>query len=290
MTFPDPKKPFPFPLKKAIVMKKSLLLRIPISVLVLLLVVSSLCAQSIWNNIPLVGAEAKIVPTGKSPRFNVSFTSNFPLGGVPSQNVPFANLQKAAFTPGTFEQLFERLGGEFFIGNPSGQPSQSVEMSGTTSAMPGLRLGVRVGKRFEIRAGGQYFQTKWSGTVPVLVMPPFPHDPPQPKTLQGTLSAASSGILAEADLAFFFTEGRVRPYMRGGVRGQFPMQGESGAEIAGVALPLEIEPLATEFSPFGGAGLRWNVAKNIFVEAGASYGKVSGNFVPSAEFGIGWAF
>ncbi|MCW5923266.1 MAG: hypothetical protein KIS77_13045 [Saprospiraceae bacterium] len=271
-------------------MKKSLLLRIPISVLVLLLVVSSLCAQSIWNNIPLVGAEAKIVPTAKSQRFNVSFIGAFPLGDVPSENVPFADLQKAAFTPGTFEQLFERLGGEFFIGNPSGQPSQSVEMSGTTSAMPGLRLGVRVGKRFEIRAGGQYFQTKWSGTVPVLVMPPFPHDPPQPKTLQGTLSAASSGILAEADLAFFFTEGRVRPYMRGGVRGQFPMQGESGAEIAGVALPLEIEPLATEFSPFGGAGLRWNVAKNIFVEAGASYGKVSGNFVPSAEFGIGWAF
>ncbi|MFN0177053.1 MAG: hypothetical protein ACKVU0_20595, partial [Saprospiraceae bacterium] len=164
--------------------------------------------------------KAKWLFVSHQPRFHIGLISSLPLGNVTPQNVRVESLQSAMFSPGTLEQLFERLQGEFFIGDISGQHAQNFEMSGTTQAMPGLRLGHRLGNRFELRAGGHYFQTKWSGNFPVVVFP-FEQDPSQPpQTLQGNLSASSSGILAEADLAYFFTSGTIRPFVHAGVRGQ----------------------------------------------------------------------
>lgn len=272
-------------------MKKSLFLHILMSVLLLPLAFSSLHGQAVWNNLPLTGAEAKIIAEAKSPRFSASLTYNFSLGSVSSQNIPVADVQSAAFTPGAVEQLFEQLGGQFFIGNLSGQPSQSVEMNGQTQAMPGLRLGVRTGSRFEIRAGAQHFKSEWSGDFPIFVMPQFPHEPAQPKTLQGSTSASASGMLLDVETVFFVAgRGVVQPYLKGGLRGQFPMQSESAAEIAGVSLPLEVEPLTTEFSPFGGAGARLNFLKNAFVEAGLTYAKSAGRYSAEVGASLGWQF
>jgi len=235
--------------------------------------------------------KAKWLPVVHQPRYHIGLIGSLPLGNVTSQNVRVESLQSAMFSTGTMEQLFEQLQGEFFIGSLSGQSAQNFEMHGTTQAMPGLRLGHHLGNRFELRAGGHYFQTKWSGNFPVVVFP-FEQDPSKPpQTQQGSLSASSSGILAEADLAYFFTSGTIRPFVHGGIRGQFPTQNESGATLAGVAIPLETTPIGSSYSPFGGAGLRVGFLKNGFVEAGASYGKVpGGGYVPSLEVGVGLRF
>lgn len=247
--------------------------------------------QTVWNQLLLTGASAKIITTAKPPRFNISLIGTFPLGGIASQNIEFAAFQNAAFSPEIMGQLFEKFGGPFFVGEPSTSKQQTLEMSGQTQAMPGLRLGLRLGNRFELRAGGQYFQSKWSGEFPVFVLPHQQEYPTPPKTLQGSLNASASGVFAETDLAFFFANGAVRPFVKGGVRGQFALQNSSGASIEGVALPLEISPVETAFSPFGGAGLRVSFLKNGFVEAGCSFGKLpDGDYKPSLEVGVGWGF
>jgi hypothetical protein len=253
---------------------------------------SSVSGQTVWNNIPLTGAEAKIISAARQPRFNVSLTGAFPLGGISPQNIPLATLQNAAFSPETAGQLFEKLGGQFFIGNPSGQHAQTVELAGQTQAMPGLRLGVRVGSRFEISAAAQHFQSEWSGKFPVMVLSYQQEPPAQPKTLQSSVSASVSGVLLDVETVFFVSgRGIVRPYLKGGARGQFPMQTESRAEIAGVVLPLEIEPVETSFSPFGGAGASWHFWKNAFVDAGCVFGKIpGGDYAPALEASIGWGF
>lgn len=246
--------------------------------------------QTVWNQLPLTGANAKIITLVRQPKFNIVFTGGFTLGDVSPQKIEFFQLQNAAFRPETAEQLFEKLIGQFFIGDPSNQ-KQNLEMTGRTQVMLGLRLGLRLGKRFELRAGGQYFKTKWSGEFTVFVLPHFPQEPTQPKTLQGNAKASASGFLAETNLAFFFTDGAVRPYMEVGVRGQFPTQNSSEADIAGVLFPLEVKSVATKFSPFGGAGLRWHFLKNGFLEAGATFGKLpGGNFQSALEAGVGWGF
>lgn len=248
--------------------------------------------QTVWNQLLLTGASAKIITTAKPPRFNISFTGAFPLGSIASQNIEFAAFQNAAFSPEIMGQLFEKLGGPFFIGGPSSQPTQTVELVGQTQAMPGLRVGLRLGNRFELRAGGQYFQSKWSGEFPVFVLPHFPQEQPQSKTLQGSASASTSGMLLEIDMVFFVAGGGVvRPFVKGGVRGQFALQNSSGASIEGAALPLEVSPVETAFSPFGGAGLQVSFLKNGFVEAGCSFGKLpDGDYKPSLVVGVGWGF
>lgn len=245
----------------------------------------------IWESISIAGRNAKVLPSASRPRFHVAVIGNLPFGRNAPQRVGLLDVQAAAHAPGTAEQVLQKLGGEFFIGDISGQTAQFFEMSSKTQAMPGLRLALRLGRRFEVHAAGQYFRTEWSGKFPVVV---FPHqqDPPQPpQTLQGTLQSSASGILAEADLAFFLTNGRVRPYLKTGAQGIFPTRNKRAADIVGVALPVEIKPVDTEFSPFGGAGLRVSFLKNGFVEAGASYGKVpGGDYAASVEVGLGWQF
>lgn len=247
--------------------------------------------QTVWNRIPLTGSEAKIISVVRQPRFNVNFTGTFPVGNVAPQNVQLSSLQNAAHAPEMIEQLFEKLGGEFFIGNLSGQQQQSIEMNGSMSAMPGLGLGMRLDRRFEIRTGLEQFRSEWSGQFPVTV---FPHEQGQsvpPKTLQGNVHASASGFLLNIETAFFITAGNVRPYVSGGVRGQFPIQTDSGAEIAGVSLPLSIEPVGTSFSPYAGAGVQWNFWKNAFLDAGCTFGQLpGGGYRPAGAVGIGWRF
>ncbi|MFN0036861.1 MAG: cell envelope integrity protein TolA [Saprospiraceae bacterium] len=254
---------------------------------------NSIQPTSPWGSIALVGANVKIDPTtaAPQPRFHIGFIGRFPLGGIAPQNVQLTSLQEAVFAPGTMEQITNQLRGEWFIGELSGQTAQAFEMSGRTQAMLGLGFGLRLGKKFELRVSGQHFKSEWSGDFPVVVFPQPQHLPQPPQILQGTLTASSEGFLADADLAYFIASGRIRPYLEAGVQGQFPTQNESGAELAGVALPLKIEPLGAKFSPFCGAGLQVGFLENGFVKAGVSYGELPGGvYSPSVEVGVGWSF
>jgi hypothetical protein len=248
-------------------------------------------SQAVWNRIPLTGTEAKIISIARQPGFNVSLNVTFPLGDVSPQNIQLTTLQNAAYSPETMGQLFEKLGGQFFLGSPSGQEQQTVEMSGQMSALPGVGLGMRLGKRFELRAGFEQFRSEWSGQFPVMVFPHEQGQPVPPKTLQGSIHALASGVLLNIETAFFFTGGSLRPYLSGGVRGQFPIHTDSGAEIAGVSLPLEIEVVGTSFSPYAGAGLQWNFWKNAFLKAECTFGQLPGGaYSPAAGAGVGWKF
>jgi hypothetical protein len=211
-----------------------------------------------------------------------------PIGNPDNYIIPTLAIENSAFAPGTFEQIFERLDAEFLIGTPSGEKLPEYEMAGRSEIAPALRLGARLGNRFELRAGGQYFRSKWTGFFPVTVFPT--HSNPQ-ETIQGTLSAFSSGVIAETDLACFLTKGIVRPFISLGVRGQFPLKNETAATIADVPLALETKPVSTGFSPFGGAGIRVAFLKNGILDAGATYAKIpGGGYIPSVQMGLGWQF
>lgn len=247
--------------------------------------------KATWENISLLRKHAITPSAHPAPGFSVSLGGSLPLGGSPPQSVSLTSLQAAAFTPGTMEQLFERFQEEFFIGDPSSQSAQNFEMQGTTNVMPGFGLGLRFGNRFEIRANGHYFHSKWSGTFPVTVFPNQQEPSHLPQTVQGNLSASSAGVLADAGLACFLTNGTVRPFVHAGIRGQIPTRNESGATLAGVVLPLETIPTRSSYSPFGGAGVQAGFMKNGFVEGNVTYANApGGGFAPVAMLSIGWTF
>jgi hypothetical protein len=205
--------------------------------------------------------------------------------GLPDQ------LNDAVFAdPALFEQLMERLGGEFFIGDPDAATFPGVEMGGENRLIPGLGLGVGFcfGLELGLRLG--WFQTSWSGYFPYTV---FPFSAGEPTVMQGVLSASASGLLGDAQARYYLPGRVLRPYIGGGVRGQWALSQSSSADMAGVALPFETTAMpAPIFSVFGDAGLRLNLGRNAYVQAGASYAKGPGseNYGVMGEAGLGWRF
>ena len=287
---PNLKKPF-FPTflrqtQISLTMKKHLFL----SAFILAAGFRPIFSQVNWGQLPLTGATAKII-AATPPGFCLSLSTIFPIGETAPINNDNQALHAAAFAPGTAEQLFEKFGGPFTLDNPSGQKQTTFEMEGSPGVIPGLQLGIRLGRRFEINAAIQQFKSNWSGVFPVTVFSQNSHDQTQPATLQGSMRATASGLLLRVGATFFVTNGRFRPYLSGGINGQFPLQTASEATIAGISLPLKIEPVATTFSPFGEVGGRWDFWKNAFLSAGCSFGKWPGSdFGPAVTAGVGWGF
>lgn len=250
-----------------------------------------LFGQISWNQLPLTGAEAKIISVVRQPKFSAGLTVSFPLGHVAGQNIPISGLQNAAFSPETATQLFERLGGQFFIGTPSAQQEKQVTLNGRAEILPGIQLGFRPGSRLEIRAGAQHFQYQWAGVFPVTVFPQQQEHPVPPETIHGTANASSSGLVLNVETAFYITRGVARPYISGGVRGLFPGESDSHAAIAGVDIPLKTGPVKTSISAVGSVGIRWHFWKNAFFDAGCSFGKwPDGKYRPAAQASVGCAF
>jgi hypothetical protein len=181
--------------------------------------------------------------------------------------------------PALFGMIMERLGSEFYIGDPDGATFPGAVMEGENRIIPGLGIGVgfRSGLEIGLRAG--LFQTSWTGSFPITV---FPFDGSEPTGTQGVLSASASGVLGDAQLRYYLPGRALRPYIGGGVRGQWALRQSSSADIAGIALPFEMKPMPDAvFSAFGDAGLRLNLGRHAFLQAGASYGKI-----PGGDYGL----
>jgi len=220
--------------------------------------------------------------------FLVALTADQPFGALTTQSFNLPDLQAALFEPNAVEQLFKAIEGEFFPSSLSGKPISAFELTGQPQFSSGLHLGFGLGKGFELHAQGQYFRATWNGQFPLTV---FPFEPLEPYTIQGNLNASAKGLVAAADVAFFPINGTLQPYLKVGVRGIFSLENQSSAEVAGVSMPIDIQAIETNFSPFASAGLRVSFLKNGFLQAGISYGKVPGaDYLPSAEIGIGWRF
>jgi hypothetical protein len=212
----------------------------------------------------------------------------FPLGDLPERNASKTALDARAFSPAVFEQLMEKLEGEFFIGNPGSEQNQIFTLTGQQKIAPGLWLGLGLGRRFEVRAGASWFRREWSGQFPVTV---FPFQGTETRQVSGGLQAEATGVFAETDLAFFFGDGRYRPYLHGGLRGVFTGSYTPAADLAGVELSLPDQAAETDFAPSVGGGIRAGFARKGFADLSVSYGKVpGGEYAPAIKLGVGWYF
>ena len=217
------------------------------------------------------------------------------LGGVQPASIALVGpdqanaLAEAVFSnPQLFEQLFEALGGEFAFGDMSGH-IPDIAMSGSSQIIPGLGIGLGFCSGLEIGLSIHSFQTEWKGTFPYTV---FPGGTGRAQRYEGSLSASASGLLGDVQARYYLPGRVVRPYLGGGARGQWVLRSSSSAEMAGVALPFELNPVSSNtFSVYGDAGLRLNLGRNAFVQAGAAYAKVPGaDYAVMGEVGLGWRF
>jgi len=212
----------------------------------------------------------------------------YPLSNPDARTMEFNALQEAVFAPEVFGALFERLQGEFVLGNMLSTQNQPILLEGSSQIMPGIRLALGLGRRIEVQTGVQYFTARWSGYFPVTV---FPFESTQPQVIQGNLYAAASGILAEADAAWFLTGGAFQPFVKAGARAQIPTQNSSGGDLAGVSIPVEMPGLALSVAPFGGLGARVGLGARGYADLTGTYGKIpGGGYAPALDVSVGLKF
>lgn len=243
--------------------------------------------QTPWSQVDISSSQSKIM-TSKAPKTSVRFSVGFPVGDIPAAGTNMEALQQAAFAPGIHEQLFEQLGGEFIIGNPSGQQGHTVQQPGKLNIMPGLQVGLRIGHRLDIHANAQYYKAEWSGAFPVTV---FPQNHPAPNLLNGTIVTSTSGLIIELGSSLFITRGAVQPHVKAGIRSLTPLDQDVSASIDGIVFSPKTVQTKQSFSPFGGAGLQVRLGKHVFADIGGTYGKLpGGRLAASLNAGIGWYF
>lgn len=240
-----------------------------------------------WSLLDVGGPQAKILKM-REPSFTLSFTGTFPAGKTPDTHIGLQVMQQAMDAPGIREQLFEKLGGMPLIGSLSGQQTPETTLTGRVAPMPGIQLGFQPARRFECRAGVQYFRAEWSGQFPVTVLP-FTNT--KPETLNGRVGASVSGMSVEAGGAFFLATGKIRPMVGAGVRGQFVIRTESDMNIADIAIPVDWQPANTSFSLYASAGVRAHIGARASLEALVNWLELPGGDRSVAPgLGLGWRF
>ncbi len=245
-----------------------------------------IAAQSPWERINLTGYEAKIIRI--NPRFHIGIQGQFPLNRPDALQVDGPALQQELLTPEVFENLFETLGGEFFIGEFTGPITQEFSLKGRLQPMPGLTAGFRMGKHMELQTGLSLFRVNWSGSFPYSVIPA---DGQPPFTEQGKLTATSEGVITDLALAAYFTETAFRPFVRAGVRGQFVIDQRGTARLGTATVSRNISPVEQTIQPFGGLGYRFVPTPRFAINLGANFSRLPGmNWKVSAAIESGILF
>lgn len=97
------------------------------------------------------------------------------------------------------------------------------------------------------------------------------------------MEAAADGLLTDLSLRYYLSHRSLRPYAELGARAQLPVSSSSGMVFAGQDLPLHLETIAQDFTPFAGAGLRVRIGRSVFAEAGVTFARWPGQ----PDYGLG---
>jgi hypothetical protein len=195
-------------------------------------------------------------------------------------------LQEVTISPSVFLRLFETLGGEFYIGNLSGEPVDNLSLTGRLQPMPGLTGGIKIGPSFEFMTSIHLFRVAWKGDFPITV---FPSDGSSPIQHEAELFQSSKGTLLNASLKAFLMPTRLRPYIEVGGRAQLVVKHLAEIRVNGGEVAFNEEAFDHEFSPFAAFGLRADIYKRFYGDVVLSFGKLPGvEWTPALGFSFGF--
>lgn len=247
---------------------------------------TTLTAQHPWDRIDLIGETAKVIQF--HPRFTLEIAGIFPLKRPAELQIDPVKLNQELTDPAVFEQLLEKLGGEYVVGELSGPTTTPFRITGRIQPMPGLKAGMRMGKSWELQTGISLFRVNWSGEFPVSVYP-INGDPPFIE--YGKLTATSEGLVGDLSVTRFLTRTSFQPFARAGIRGQFPTDHRSHASVRGVRVNRQGSPVARSVRPFGSIGIRFIPAPHFLIDICTSFSRLPGMTQAwSAEIASGLLF
>ena len=260
---------------------------------------SSQSTRLVFQPITLTGGNAKILPAGFHPFWQVGLSGGVSLNN-PVQAQAFdggglGKVQQQVYSdPALSEQLFEALGGEFFIGNPSSQTDQG-SFSQSQSPSLGLTVALRLTPRLQVEGGAARSRSEVGGGFPVAV---FSYQNGQPQTLQGSLNTELEHLRAQFGGAWFLGKSTFQPFLGVGVQFSKTAASTTQASIAGVDFPVSEQPSVSALGAYGTAGVEVHPAFPLFFKAAfqvgtektPSSGGTETALRSSVLAGVGWRF
>lgn len=172
--------------------------------------------------------------------------------------------------PGTYEQIFDHLGGTFYVGPPDPPILSAITLSSDYLLIPGIGLTYRHSRFIESFFRFHYYQTKFSSRFPITVSPQDPIG--NPYTVTGGLDVRTQGLIADVGLVALLTPGKIRPMVRSGVRAQLAIDHESNLYVHDLTYSWPSKADKNVFLPYAGAGIRFEFGRNICLDAGLNFG------------------
>lgn len=221
-------------------MKHQTLLR----VISLCLYTSTIFAQSTqpdaWHPLltaGITGASYKVLPVTNRSKTMLGLSGRITTPQNPDRRLftpeNMARTEQSLYQqPALREQLFERLGGEFWFGTPS-QPGAFTDTHTTMHRSMGLQLTLPLGRRWAIQAGVSKGHHTATAIFPVTV---FGHQNGQTKQEQGNLRTEMTGIHINSGGRFYLSgSGMLRPFAGAGLEYSRYKSSDFEAGLAGVS-------------------------------------------------------
>ncbi len=196
--------------------------------------------------------------------------------------------QRFIENPVVFLDLTEKLGGTFVMGNFESQVPEIELQAKSVQWMPGLGFSLEPLRRLEVSFSGYYFQTEWSAEFPVSV---FAYTS-EPYTTTGNIQSDAKGMTVNLGLRYLTFDHAIQPYVEVGMRSLIEFSHESSALLEGISMEMDFSPVESFIAPFGGVGIRANLGRSWFLQAGAVYARQQGGavFAPSGLISAGVRF
>ncbi|MBI5913923.1 MAG: hypothetical protein HY842_00980 [Bacteroidetes bacterium] len=260
---------------------------------------SSQSTRLVFQPITLTGDSWKILPDVFQPRWQVAVTGSYFLNNpVEAQTFDgggLGNIQQVVYSnPALFGQLFEALGGEFFIGNPSGHTGQGG-FSQEQSPSLGLAIALRLAPRLQVEGGAALSRSEVGADFPVAV---FSQQHGQPQTLQGSLNTELEHLRAQLGGTWFFGKSTFQPFLGAGFQFSKTAASTTQASMADVRFPVGEQRSVSALGAYGTAGVEVHPAFPLFFKAAFQVGTEKTHSPGGAETalhssvlaGIGWRF
>ncbi len=158
--------------------------------------------------------------------------------------------------PALLEQLFNKLGGEFFIGTFSA-PATLGDFRQERGLYKGISGGLLLSPRWQVEGSLGFHQSRITARFPLTAFSPETYEP---YSLEGKVSTETRHTEAGLGAAYNFAAGALRPFAGLGLHYSAARPGATQAHIAGVAIDMEQQEAFHAFSPYLSGGLSWKAA------------------------------
>lgn len=244
-------------------------------VFVFLGAVLSLSAQKPVPKPPTVKPEDKVVkPEPKKikefARWQITAAMQLPFRKPNDRFVDQVTVMNFMTAPGTYEQVIDHLGGTFYVGLPDPPLLSAITLSSEYLLVPGIGLTYRHSRFIESFFRMHYYQIKFSSTFPITVSPQDPIG--NPYTVNGGMDIRTQGLTADLGFVAILAPGKVRPMVRTGMRGQITLDHVAKLHVSDLAFTWPSQADKDVFLPYAGAGIRFELGRNICMDAGLNFG------------------